>query len=96
MPRASRLRPPTRATRSAPRVTSPASPAPTVGDDQAVGLREAQVHHVPDITLAAPRFARAFRAPASKQGAELLYRLGGLRKWAGNRSRAATGSTDLD
>lgn len=96
MPRASRLRPPTRATRSAPRVTSPASPAPTVGDDRAVGLREAQIHHVPDITLAAPRFARAFPTPVGKQGADLLYRLGGLRKWAGTRFRAATGGTDLD
>ena len=28
--------------------------------------------------------------------AELLYRVGGLERWARNRSRAASGTTDLD
>ncbi|MFE9403999.1 pRL2-11 [Streptomyces sp. NPDC006530] len=83
--------------------TPPATPAPApavVDDDQAVGLREAAEHHLPDITLAALRFARAndqtFPSPAGKRGAELLYRVGDLRKWARNRPRAATGTTDLD
>ncbi|MEU7650356.1 hypothetical protein [Streptomyces huasconensis] len=71
-----------------------------VDDDQAVGLREAAEHHLPGITLAALRFARAndstFPSPAGKRGAELLYRVGDLKKWALNRPRAATGTTDLD
>ncbi|MFD9794772.1 pRL2-11 [Streptomyces sp. NPDC059070] len=78
------------------------TPPPTVpGDDgQAVGLREAAEHHLPGITLAALRFARAndpsFPDPVDKRGAELLYRVGDLKKWARNRPRAATGTTDLD
>ncbi|WP_237409371.1 hypothetical protein [Streptomyces sp. M2CJ-2] len=77
------------------------TPAPAVvGDDQAVGLREAAEHHLPGITLAALRFARAndptFPGSAGKRGAELLYRVGDLKKWARNRPRAATGTTDLD
>ncbi|MFB7918026.1 helicase HerA domain-containing protein [Streptomyces sp. NPDC056061] len=40
--------------------TPPTTPAPAVvDDDQAVGLREAAEHHLPGITLAALRFARA-------------------------------------
>ncbi|MFH9426271.1 pRL2-11 [Streptomyces sp. NPDC017529] len=79
----------------------PATPAPArVDDDQAVGLREAADHHLPGITLAALRFARAndpaFPASAGKRGAELLYRVGDLKKWARNRPRAAIGTTDLD
>ncbi|MFI7246360.1 pRL2-11 [Streptomyces qinglanensis] len=78
------------------------TPPPTApgDDDQAVGLREAAEHHLPGITLAALRFARAnapaFPGPAGKRGAELLYRVGDLKKWARNRPRAATGTTDLD
>ncbi|MGW3060668.1 pRL2-11 [Streptomyces goshikiensis] len=76
----------------------PATPAP-VDDDQMVGLRQAAEHHLPGITLAALRFARgndpAF-PEADKGGAEFLYRLGDLKKWARNRPRAATGTTDLD
>ncbi|MER7049292.1 pRL2-11, partial [Streptomyces jumonjinensis] len=76
---------------SAP-ATSPASPAPA-DDDQAVGLREAHQHHLPDITVAALRYARAndctFPKPVGKRGAELLYRVGDLKKWARNRPRAA-------
>ncbi|MFY4722214.1 pRL2-11 [Streptomyces sp. LaBMicrA B280] len=76
-----------------------AAPAP-VDDDQAVGLRQAAEHHLPGITLAALRFARAndpaFPDPAGKRGAELLYRVGDLKKWARNRPRAATGTTELD
>ncbi|MEV5124730.1 hypothetical protein AB0K49_18365 [Streptomyces decoyicus] len=79
--------------------TSPAEPAP-VDDDQAVGLRQAAEHHLPGITLAALRFARAndpaFPGSIDKRGAELLYRVGDLKKWARNRPRAATGTTDLD
>ncbi|MFJ3728496.1 pRL2-11 [Streptomyces sp. NPDC090045] len=80
--------------------TSPANTAPADNDDQAVGLREAHQHHLPDITIAALRYARAndqtFPASADKRGAELLYRVGDLKKWARNRPRAATGTTDLD
>lgn len=78
----------------------PATPDPAVvDDDQALGLREAAEHHLP-YTLNALRFSRAndpaFPAPADKRGAELLYRVGDLKKWARNRPRAATGTTDLD
>ncbi|MGW5446854.1 hypothetical protein [Streptomyces asiaticus] len=81
--------------------TPPATPAPAVvDDDQAVGLREAAEHHLPGITLAALRFARAndptFPGSAGKRRAALLYRVGDLKKWARNRPRAATGTTDLD
>ncbi|MFG3158060.1 pRL2-11 [Streptomyces sp. NPDC048219] len=81
--------------------TPPETPTPVVvDDDQAVGLREAAEHHLPGITLAALRFARAndpaFPDSAGKRGAELLYRVGDLKKWARNRPRAATGTTDLD
>ncbi|MFI9019161.1 helicase HerA domain-containing protein [Streptomyces griseus] len=78
-----------------------AIPVPAVVDeDLAVGLREAAEHHLPGITLAALRFARAndptFPGPAGKRGAELLYQVRDLKKWARNRPRAATGITDLD
>ncbi|WP_003979292.1 MULTISPECIES: hypothetical protein [Streptomyces] len=81
--------------------TPPATPAPArVDGDQAVDLREAADHHLPGITLAALRFARAddpaFPASAGKRGAELLYRVGDLKKWARNRARAAIGTTALD
>ncbi|BDT39594.1 pRL2-11 [Streptomyces yaizuensis] len=79
---------------------TPPSPTAPGDDDQAVGLREAAEHHLPGITLAALRFARAndpaFPDPVDKRGAELLYRVGDLKKWARNRPRAATGTTDLD
>jgi hypothetical protein len=80
-----------------PAATSPPAPA---DDDQAVGLREAHERHLPDITIAALRYARAndrtFPGPVGKRGAELLYRVGDLKKWARNRPRAASGTTDLD
>ncbi len=64
----------------------PAKPAPVDNDDQPVGLREALEHHLPDITIAALRYARAndrtFPGPVDKRGAELLYRLGDLKKSA--------------
>ena len=79
--------------------TSPATPAPA-DDDQAVGLREAHQHHLPDITVAALRYARAndrtFPNSVDQRGAELLYRVRDLKKWARNRPRAATGTTGLD
>lgn len=83
---------------TAPTATPPSDPV--AGDDgQAVGLRAAHEQHLPDITLAALRFARAndstFPAPADQRGAELLYRVGDLRRWARNRPRGAVGTTDL-
>ncbi|MFF8717359.1 pRL2-11 [Streptomyces sp. NPDC015184] len=85
---------------TAPPPTTPDSAPAVVDDDQAVGLRQAAEHHLPGITLAALRFARAndpaFPGPAGKRGAELLYRVGDLKKWARNRPRAATNTTDLD
>lgn len=57
-------------------------------------------NHLPDITIAALRYARAndrtFPKPVDKRGAELLYSVGDLKKWARNRPRAASGTTDLD
>ncbi|MFJ5851150.1 pRL2-11 [Streptomyces sp. NPDC092903] len=77
---------------------STATPADV--DDQVVGLRQAADHHLPGITLAALRFARAndpaLPPVADKRGAELLYRVGDLKTWARNRPRAATGTTDLE
>ncbi|MCX4429421.1 hypothetical protein [Streptomyces mirabilis] len=82
-----------------PAATSTATQA-VVDDDQAVGLRQAHEHHLPEITLAALRYARAhdptFPGSASKRGAELLYRVGDLKRWARNRPRAAVGFPDLD
>ncbi|MEU6212716.1 pRL2-11 [Streptomyces sp. NPDC047023] len=80
--------------------TTSSPPAPAVDDDQAVGLREAVERHLPGITLAALHFARAndptFPDLVDKRGAAFLYRVGDLKKWARNRPRAATGTTDLD
>ncbi|MGW6360318.1 pRL2-11 [Streptomyces sp. NPDC055092] len=81
--------------------TAPAASTTTTSDDdQAVGLRKAAEHHLSSITLAALRFARAndpaFPVPAGKRGAELLYRVGDLKRWARNRPRSATGTTDLE
>ncbi|GCB53375.1 hypothetical protein [Streptomyces sp. NL15-2K] len=74
--------------------TPPTSPAGNE-DDQAVGLRQAHEHHLPEITLAALRYARAndptFPGSVDKRGAELLYRSGDLMRWARNRPRAAIG-----
>lgn len=79
--------------------TSPADPVPD-DDDQVVGLRRAAEHHLPGITLAALRFARAndptFPTSAAKRGTELLYSVHDLKRWARNRPRAPTGTTDLD
>ncbi|WP_327348954.1 hypothetical protein [Streptomyces europaeiscabiei] len=65
-----------------------------------MGLRDAHQHHLPDITLAALRYARAkdptFPGSVDRHGAELLYRVGDLKRWARNRPRAASGITDLD
>ena len=67
-----------------------------VDDGQVVGLREAHEHHLPEITIAALRYARAndrtFPGPVDKRGAELLYRVGDLKRWARNRPRAAVGT----
>ncbi|MFF4860021.1 hypothetical protein ACFY2N_34665 [Streptomyces rubiginosohelvolus] len=65
-----------------------------------MGLRHAAEHHLPGITLAALRFARAndptFPTSAAKRGTELLYSVHDLKRWARNRPRAPTGTTDLD
>ncbi|MFF0108681.1 hypothetical protein [Streptomyces hirsutus] len=49
--------------------------------------------------VAALRWARAndpdFPGSVDKRGAELLYRVGDLKKWARNRPRGAAGTTDL-
>ncbi|WP_069772168.1 helicase HerA domain-containing protein [Streptomyces sp. LUP30] len=79
--------------------TSPENPAPAADpDDAVVGLRKAQQDHLPEITLAALRWARAndpdFPGSVGKRGAELLYRVGDLKRWARNRPRGAIGSTD--
>ncbi|MGW7410017.1 pRL2-11 [Streptomyces sp. NPDC054833] len=79
----------------------PPAPAPAADpDDALVGLRKAHQDHLPQITLAALRYARAndpeFPRPVAKRGAEFLYRVGDLKKWARNRPRAASGTTDLD
>jgi hypothetical protein len=61
---------------------------------------QAHGHHLPEITLAALRFAHAndpsVPAREGKRSAELLCRVGDLERWARNWSRAASGSTDLD
>ncbi|MFE2638285.1 hypothetical protein ACFXKF_26500 [Streptomyces scopuliridis] len=47
---------------------------------------------MPPLTVAAPSPV----ADRSLQGAELLYRVGDLKRWACNHPRAAVGTTDLD
>ncbi|MFF7903785.1 helicase HerA domain-containing protein [Streptomyces sp. NPDC007920] len=79
----------------------PANPAPAGDpDDAMVGLRKAQQDHLPELTLAALRWARAndpdFPASIDKRGAELLYRIGDLKKWVRNRPRGAAGTTDAN
>ncbi|MFF4179441.1 helicase HerA domain-containing protein [Streptomyces sp. NPDC001750] len=97
------LTPPTPAPAADTTVPPPANPAPAPvpdPDDAVVGLRKAQQDHLPEITLAALRWARAndpdFPGSVDKRGAELLYRVGDLKKWARNRPRGAVGNTDLD
>ncbi|MET7718901.1 hypothetical protein [Streptomyces sp. NPDC005407] len=72
------------------------TPAAAVSADDVVGLRQAQQQHLPDITLAGLRWARAndpdFPVAEDKRGSELLYRVGDLKRWAHNRPRAATGT----
>ncbi|MFE2561268.1 helicase HerA domain-containing protein [Streptomyces sp. NPDC059352] len=87
-------------TPEAPLVKPAAVPAPAGDpDDAVVGLRKAQQDHLPGITLAALRRARAddpdFPAPVHR-GNEHLFRVGDLKKWARNRPRGATGTTDVD
>ncbi|MGW5463163.1 hypothetical protein [Streptomyces sp. NPDC003996] len=49
-----------------------------------MGLRKAQAEHLPHLTLASLRWARAndpdFPASVDKRGAELLYRVGDLKR----------------
>ncbi|KDN72965.1 hypothetical protein DF19_07230 [Streptomyces olindensis] len=49
---------------------------------------------------AALRYARAndptFPGSVGNRGTEFLYRVGDLKRWARNRPRAASGTTDLD
>lgn len=53
-------------------------------DDEAVGLRQAHEHHLPETGFAALRYARAndptFPVPAGKRGAELLYQVVDLKR----------------
>lgn len=73
-------------------------PAAVDPDDAVVGLRKAHEDHLPELTLAALRWARAndpdFPASVDKRGAELRYRVGDLKRWARNRPRADVGTTD--
>ncbi len=73
--------------------SSEAAPEDTADDGDLMGLRQT-LEHLPDITLAALRWARAndpaFPAAAGKRGNTLLYSLGDLRRWAANRPRAGT------
>ncbi|MEU6285515.1 pRL2-11 [Streptomyces sp. NPDC047028] len=78
-------------------VPPPATPAPaTDPDDAVVGLREAYENHLSEAvaSLKAMRWARQndpdFPSPVDKRGAEFLYRVGDLKKWARNRPRAGT------
>ncbi|WP_031030187.1 hypothetical protein [Streptomyces sp. NRRL WC-3725] len=62
------------------------SPAASVDDDQAVGLREAHERHLPDITIAALRYARADKSPSGScqgdaQGGQ--WQTGGARNGQG-------------
>ncbi|MEU7031478.1 DUF87 domain-containing protein [Streptomyces sp. NPDC046275] len=73
---------------------TPSRPAPTsASEHDLVGLRQAQ-RDLPAISLAALRWARAndpdFPTSADKRGAELLYRVEDLKRWARNRPRAGT------
>ena len=78
--------------------TNVPSATPTASDSLPVGLRQAQEQHLPDITLAALRWARAndpdFPPPAGQRGAELLYHLTDLKRWARNRPRGGTPTAD--
>ncbi|MEU7183335.1 MULTISPECIES: hypothetical protein [Streptomyces] len=64
-------------------------------EDTVIGLRQAQ-QHLPDITLAALGWARAndpdFPTSVGKRGAELLYRVGDIKKWACNRAPRRPGT----
>ncbi|WP_030853857.1 pRL2-11 [Streptomyces griseus] len=97
------LTPPTPTPAPAADTVPPANPAPaTDPEDAVVGLREAYENHLKEAvaSLDAMRWARAkdpdFPGSVDKRGAELLHRVGDLKKWARNRPRAATGTTDLD
>ncbi|MEU6064962.1 hypothetical protein ABZ864_10840 [Streptomyces sp. NPDC047082] len=61
-----------------PELPSATAPAPADPDDAAAGLRKAQWDHLPDITLAALRWACAndpdFPGSVDKRGTELLSR----------------------
>ncbi|MGW1093205.1 hypothetical protein ACWD4L_45285 [Streptomyces sp. NPDC002596] len=74
-------------------------PAAVDLDDAVVGLRKAHQDHPPELTLAALRWARAndpdFPKTRGERGAEHLYRVGDLKRWARNRPRAVVGTTDL-
>lgn len=91
------LTPPAPAADPGATVTPPANPAPAPDpDDAVVGLRAAYEQHLSDIvaSLKALRWARQndpdFPGPVDKRGAEFLYRVGDLKKWARNRPRAGT------
>ncbi|WP_199550309.1 pRL2-11 [Streptomyces sp. N35] len=78
-----------------PTSTGPAAqPAPgpaTADGEELLGLRAIQEKHLPGITLAALRRARAddpeFPPGVEKRGAEMLYRASDLIRWERNRPR---------
>ncbi|MEV4506047.1 pRL2-11 [Streptomyces klenkii] len=67
--------------------------------DELLGLRQAQLKHLPGVTLATLRWARAndpdFPVSAGKKGTELLYRVSDLKRWARNRPRATEGPAEV-
>ncbi|MBC9729305.1 helicase HerA domain-containing protein [Streptomyces sp. TRM68367] len=78
--------------------SGPASPAgdhddAEHGTEVLVGLRQAHQQHLPDITLATLRWARAndpdFPSAADRRGPEFVYRVGDLLRWARNRPRGS-------
>ncbi|MEU8550957.1 DUF87 domain-containing protein [Streptomyces roseoverticillatus] len=81
------------------RTPSEPSTAPEEPTDELLGLRQAQLKHLPGITLTTLRWARAndpdFPRPAGRKGTELLYQVSDLKRWARNRPRATEGPDDV-
>ncbi|WP_327237448.1 hypothetical protein OG349_29380 [Streptomyces sp. NBC_01317] len=87
--------------RGNPAATLSANPAPLpVDDDHAVGLREAHQHHLPDIAVAALRYARAndrtFPNRSTSEAPNSSTALAISSAGARTRPRTATGITNLD
>lgn len=74
---------------------------PGPGRRQVVGLREAFENHLPgvaslDALCTARHTDSTFPKHVAKRGSAFLYRVGDLKRWARNRPRAASGTTDLE